>query len=68
MKRFVYSVWTGNAPNRQQKVFVKWTDAVKFIKKEVDLGSIVHSVHKEWSEDYDDGDRLVGSVDMIGDR
>jgi hypothetical protein len=68
MKKFVYSVWFGNAPNRQQKVFVKWTDVVKYIKKEVDSGSIIHSIQKEWAEDFDYGDRLVKALDVIGDR
>ena len=69
MKKFVYSVWFGKAPNRQQKVFVKWSDAMKFVKKEVDEGSIIHSIQKEWTDgEFDYGDRVVKALDVIGDR
>lgn len=68
MKKFVYSVWIGKAPNRQQKVFVKWSDAMKFTKKEVDAGSIIYSIQKEWVEDdFDYGDRLVKALDVAED-
>ena len=64
MKKFVYSVWFGTAPNRQQKVFVTWADAMKFIKKEVDSGFVIHSIQKEWAEEFDYGDRLVKALDV----
>lgn len=67
MKKFVYSVWYGKVPYNQ-KIFAKYSDASGFIKEQIDAGYIIHSVHKEWVEDVDYRDRLVKSVDIIGDR
>ena len=66
-----YRVYFGNSVPYQDKTFSNYTAVSTFIKKQLDSGITVRSVSKETVVANTDGDyldRLVKTVDIIGDR